>query len=495
MSILVAALAAGSLSAGTLEVVTLDPPRHTLAAKDATVTVTFDQPVDPATVDADSFRVFGRWSGPAAGPLTIGGGGTTVTLTPTRPFSAGESVHVNLSHDLASLGGASLRMAGYTWSFAVEVRPTPGDFALVDTLTVLDGGPTPRIYGGLATDLDNDGWLDLSVINEDTADIRVFPNRADGSGLFDPFLTPPSPVGFGASPNEPADFDNDGFADITTGNAFESRVSVLLGRGDGTFDPEAVHVVGAGPKGIAVLDVDGDGDTDIVSANVTADNLNLLRNDGSGTFAVEAPFDAGSEEYALTAGDMNEDGIADLIVGTRAGSSVHVLAGNGDGTFTTVETEAAGVALWMIGVGDVNGDGHLDVASADGFSNSGSIFLGNGDGTLDPPTTIGVAGLTTATDLGDIDGDGDLDWILSAFGGNEWTLYENDGAGNFQLIRTFPAPSNPACAAFFDADNDGALDLALFDEIDNVIQIFHNGEIFADGFESGDTTAWSATVP
>ena len=105
----------------------------------------------------------------------------------------------------------------------------------------------------------------LTIVNEDTADLRVFLNKADGTGLFHDFLTPPSPVQDRASPSEPADFDRDGITDICVANLNTNTVSVLRGRGDGTFDPQQIIPVGLLPRGIVVLDVDGDGDIDIHS--------------------------------------------------------------------------------------------------------------------------------------------------------------------------------------------------------------------------------------
>ena len=148
------------------------------------------------------------------------------------------------------------------------------------------------------------------MVNEDTADLRVFMNQADGTGLLAPFGESTYAVGNRASPSEAHDFDRDGNTDITVANINDSTVSVLLGNGDGSYAPQQVIPVGMTPRGIAVLDVEGDGDTDIVNTNYDSDNLSLLLNDGSGKFREATFFDGGvAGEWSLMAGDMNNDGI------------------------------------------------------------------------------------------------------------------------------------------------------------------------------------------
>src|SRR5262245_1091769 len=85
-------LAATAASAATLQVVSTSPARNTFAPAGTTVAITFDQAVLPASITGASFRVFGRATGPASGAITFSNGNQTLTLTPSRPFSAGETV-------------------------------------------------------------------------------------------------------------------------------------------------------------------------------------------------------------------------------------------------------------------------------------------------------------------------------------------------------------------------------------------------------------------
>ena len=474
----------GGLAMAQMQVVSTSPVRHRVGvARGTPVSVTFDRPLQTATVNSSTFRVRGRWSGRADGALSFSSDGRTVTLVPARTFSGGETVYVNLGHSIMAADGSPLRSAGYAFQFTVTATllgasmPGPLSFSQIDTLVVrTTPGSTTRAYGGLGADFDRDGWLDLAIVNEDSGDLRVFKNRGDGSGLYQPFLQPPTPIGHMASPNEPGDFDNDGLPDAATANVADNTVSIVLGRGDGTFDPQQVVAVGGQPRGLVVLDADGDGDSDIATANATGDNLSLLLNDGNGVFGPATSFDSGGNgEYSLGAGDMNNDGIDDLVVGTQSDQMIHVLRGNGNGTFTRVSNRGAGGSTWQLALGDVDGDLDLDVATGNGGSGNGAILKGNGDGTLGPAALVIPGGYIGASDLGDLDGDGDLDWVLSSFSGR-WYVYVNDGAGVMIAGPSFPAPSTGSCAVFLDFDNDHDLDLALVDELADVVLLMRNNQ-------------------
>jgi hypothetical protein len=487
IAILAVTALAPAAGAGQLSVAATAPAAHAgNAPVHAVIAVQFDRPVDRTTVSPDSFWAFGRWSGTAVGTLSFADGDHTVVLDPQQPFTPGEWVWVYLSHDLRGADGTFLRQAGYSFHFWTAARPAPLALSIQDTLSTNAGPESSRPYGGIASDLDRDGWLDLTIVNEDTADLRVFMNQADGSGLYHDFLQPSFPVNTQASPSEPADFNRDGFVDICVANIATSSLSILLGNGDGTFGPQQQVTVGSSPRGVAVLDVDGDGDQDIAHTNAGPGNVSLLLNDGNGAFGAPSIFEGGgSGEWALAAADMDEDGILDLVIGARSSQEIIVQRGNGNGTFTLTEEQASGGLVWMLVVGDVNGDGHEDVVTANSTTNNGSVLLGDGTGQLAPPQTYGADPFPLATDVGDLDGDGDLDWILSSFQG-DWRIFRNTGAGAFAFLQEVNAPSNASCALMLDRDNDGDLDLALVDEIADVVILARNGATVAAGDVNGD---------
>ena len=461
------------------DVVSTSPVRNTMAPATTAISITFDEALLTSSVTTSSFRVFGRATGTAGGPVTFSNGNKTLTLTPSRPFSAGERVLVNLSHDVRAADSTPLRSAGYAFEFTVRSAPAAMNFQTIDVMSNHSGGPggpQTRIYGALQADLDGDGWIDLATVNEVSADLRVFMNRGDGSGLYDqPFLAP-VPIGVESSPNEPGDFDNDGKMDIAVSATDSGGVWIALGNGNGNFATPQSVLTGDQPHGVAVLDVDGDGDMDIVNALVGDDRMALLLNNGSGVFASPTFFPAGcSRPFGLASADMNNDGIVDLVAGCVGDSRAAVLLGNGNGTFTAAPSQDAAGQPWQVAVGDVDGDGNVDAALANALSAlNGALLRGNGDGTLAPPETVPMPDHTPASDLGDLDGDGDLDWVLSSYGAGIWRIYVNDGDGNFSVGQDIEAPSNPSCAVMLDFDNDGDIDLALSDEIADVVTLAQN---------------------
>src|SRR5438552_662395 len=71
-----------------------------------------------------------------------------------------------------------------------------------------------------------------------------------------------------------ADFNNDGIDDIAAAGSANSSdfVTILLGKGDGTFQKPKSFTTGAGPGGIAVGDFNGDGKLDIVTSDFGIDD-------------------------------------------------------------------------------------------------------------------------------------------------------------------------------------------------------------------------------
>ena len=104
------------------DVVSTSPVRNTMASATTAISITFDEPLLTSSITPSSFRVFGRASGTASGAIAFSNGNATLTLTPSRPFSAGERVLVNLSHDVRAADSTPLRSAGYAFEFTEPHR-------------------------------------------------------------------------------------------------------------------------------------------------------------------------------------------------------------------------------------------------------------------------------------------------------------------------------------------------------------------------------------
>jgi len=496
---------------GELVVVGVSPTRHALrASRGSDLVIEFDRPVDRSTVTTENFWAFGRWSGAVSGTFRFSNMDRTVRLVPDRSFSAGELVLVVLSRDLQGTDGAFLRRGGYSFQFWIRSQAGGMQF---DEITRFSTRSSPTVstrpYGGFGSDLNGDGRLDVTIVNEDTNDLRTYLNQGTEAVFSPSALEPFASVGNVPSPNEPADFDRDGNVDIVVANTRGSSISILLGQGDGTFSPDQRIAVGGEPRGVTVLDADGDGDIDIAASTFIDGRVVILENDGRGRFFQGSSFGTGGGERSIASADMNDDGLLDLVVGTQTTEEVHIYTNRGDGTFDRTGVAPSGGATWMLVLGDVDGDRREDVAIVNGRSNSAAIVLGDGRGGFGSSTLFTPDPFPLATDLADLDGDGDLDWITSSFDG-DWVIFENNGRGAFSDRLHIAAPEAASCSIPMDFDNDGALDLVLIDEIADELIILRNSHggtsgggggggpttseaAFSSDFEGGDTSAWART--
>jgi hypothetical protein len=253
-----------------------------------------------------------------------------------------------------------------------------------------------------------------------------------------------------------ADVNLDGKADLVVVNGCKTvsctaygTLGVMLGKGDGTFEPVVTYSTGGFESSqVMIADVNGDGNPDLLVANgcnpkgcTTYDQshgVGVLLGRGDGTFrSVVGYASGGLGADSLTAIDLNADGKVDLVVGNRcllagctplSDKSVGVLLGNGDGTFQAPASYDAGgwsaSPASRVTVADVNGDGKLDLIMP-GFCNENSVgcgsalanlfaLLGNGDGTFQPGAIfymLGAYGGSETLLVGDLNDDGNPDLV------------------------------------------------------------------------------------
>ena len=217
----------------------------------APILITFDQPINEVTVNSNTFRVFGRWSGPMDGIISFNINSTGVEFTPIRDFFYGEWVTVRLTSGIQNMEGLPLTN-GYGFNYWTKSLPASLDLVFGEQINMrLPGEGAITLYGAYAGDINNDEFSDLVVITEDSNDIRVLFN--DGLNSFDPFIIIEMPNGQGPSTNEGADFNHDGLIDMAIGSTYSDNVSVLMGNVTTIFDEEVNYQTGMGVRGLAIL--------------------------------------------------------------------------------------------------------------------------------------------------------------------------------------------------------------------------------------------------
>jgi len=420
---------------------------------------------------------------------------------------------------LTIASSADLSIYGQAVTLTASVNPAPatGRVTFYDGVTVLG---TAKLAGGTGA---------LSTILP-AAGIRTIEARYAGSTVYAastapsfaqtviaaPATTLHAPVGYPTANTinqhvAVADFNGDGKLDVVTNNN-----TILMGNGDGSFQPPIVYTSTSNSYSVAAGDFNGDGKPDFATAQIDG-NVGVWLNKGDGTFQPPALYSIGAAPHDIVLGDFNNDGVIDVAVASRQGEAigVGVLLGVGDGTFHPVVTYLAGRRQTALAIADFNGDGNADIVSVDSddidqvitvllgvgdgtfqvagyeqaafpqyvatgdFNHDGrpdfavvnhgglSVFLGNGDGTFSAqsvpiftPNTGGA--LYNGLAIADLDGDGNPDIAYTGSGAPTVGVYLGVGNGTFRGAVNFPAGSGAAGSVIAaDFNGDGRTDLAV----------------------------------
>ncbi|HZR66743.1 MAG TPA: CRTAC1 family protein [Terriglobales bacterium] len=324
-------------------------------------------------------------------------------------------------------------------------------------------------------DYDNDGWLDIYLVNGSTYEAEngkavpphagLFHNNHDGT--FTDVAAKAGVTndrwGFGVAIG---DYDNDGWPDIYVTNFGKNRL--YHNNHDGTFTDVAEKAgvtLGNWSTGATFGDYDGDGRLDLfVPGYVHYDFQN--------------PPVPGSSSVAFPTCEFRG---LNVMCGPRGlqGEPDHLFHNNGDGTFTDVSVKA-GVADKDAYYGltavfaDLNNDGKVDLVVAND-SKPNYLYINKGNGTFEDVSyasgyALNENGKETASmgiAVGDYLNNGWLDLYNTVFSDDYNPLYKNEGDANFSDV-SYPAgiaevtiPFLGWGDGFLDYDNDGWKDLLV----------------------------------
>jgi len=404
----------------------------------------------------DSSQVAPPATPQAQGGVSTGGAHAAVLDGEKRPITAGGFVDSGpiVFQDVSEKAGLT------RWR---HVMGTPETKFILET-----------VGSGVALlDYDNDGWLDIYLVNGSTYDAlsgktspphaALFHNNHDGTftDVAQQAGVTNDRWGFGVALG---DYDNDGWPDLYVTNFGKNRL--YHNNHDGTFTDVAEKAgvtLGNWSTGATFGDVDGDGRLDLFVA-------------GYVHYDIEQPPIPGSSVVAFSACEFR--GLK-VMCGPRGlkGEPDHLFRNNGDGTFTDV-SKKAGVddANAYYGLGavfvDLNNDGKLDLAVAND-STPNYLYINHGDGTFEDASyasgyALNENGRETASmgiAVGDYLNNGLLDLYNTVFSDDYNPLYRNDGGGNFTEVSYQAGIAEPTIpflgwgTGFLDFDNDGWKDL------------------------------------
>ncbi|WP_158502379.1 VCBS repeat-containing protein [Vitiosangium sp. GDMCC 1.1324] len=274
-------------------------------------------------------------------------------------------------------------------------------------------GPTPRDIA--VADINEDGKKDLLVVGHFSNALTVL--LGTGGGDFQEARS--YPLGNHSQKLRLADFNADGHLDVVTKNAGSGgffNITVLMGRGDGSFAAAVPYPTTGLPRDLGIADIDSDGRTDVLVAITNQNVVDVFRGQADGTLSAPARLDLSEDPLHLELFDVNGDAAADLLVSHGLASPGHlsIYLNQGEGTFgperrVGLDSPDAFVSLHL------DGDGTPDLAVS---TLEGAVLLlkGTGDGSFSPASAPLYQGnWPTALAVGTLDGDAhpDMAWLTS----------------------------------------------------------------------------------
>lgn len=335
-----------------------------------------------------------------------------------------------------------------------------------------DYGMPGAARGVAFADFNRDGYLDAVsgayVSNQDGP--IVFYGRANGS-----FADGVQVENWGNNiPTDVAvgDFNGDGWVDFST-SIFSpgNSVRVNLNRGDGTFSPSTVLAAGGNPSGLDTGDVNGDGKLDIINSNGSQlDNtVSVHLGNGNGTFQPQVKVPVGFRPSDVLLADFDKNGRSEVVVTHYDATGVVYFRPNEAGLLGAAQAIEVGGVQGNAVAADFDNDGWLDFMAAAG----NAVLLRNNQagGFAAPIATPVPAGFMAAADW---DRDGLVDIVGTNGVANLALVGWNRGGGNFEYLAALPSGYGTERAGAADLDGDGLPEIVTCSSRARSLNVFQN---------------------
>lgn len=278
-------------------------------------------------------------------------------------------------------------------------------------------------------DIDQDGLLDVIMIDSTTNNLMVARNLSRYEGynykvellVNETFTTGEAPADI-----KYADLDNDGRLDLVVINSKSNSISVFKSsstRGTVSFEDKLDFNTGKKPCKIKLADLNNDTFVDIIVTNEDDNSISVFENISSPQGIVlkrAVNFAVGNKPIGVNTADLNEDNLLDIIVANYGDNSLFVLQNNtagglSNGAFIKAIEVATAKGPHDVAVDDLDGDGLLDIVVSNKDDNSISVLRNVGlkgnisNNSLDAKVDFETKGKPTMLTIGDMDNDGKPD--------------------------------------------------------------------------------------
>ncbi len=431
------------------------------------ISFTFDQDIEPSSVNTDNIIIRGEQSGILQGVFT-GGGTPTITFAPDNAFKSGEVIRVTLTANIESTT-ATLLSDPYSFSFIATsgaAPETPAFFSQGSSIVTNFNGS----FSVFAIDMEGDG--DIDVLGVAALDDKISWFENDGSQNFTERV-----IATGideVKDAEAVDMDNDGDIDIVSVSTDDDRVIWYENNGSQNFTIRVISTSADGAFGVHADDLNGDGYMDVISASVFDNKVAWYENDGSQNFATRVLSTSANGALNVHSEDLDGDGDIDVLAAAEAGNTIYWYENDGVGGFTErIVSTNFNDARNMYTI-DVNQDGHMDVITASEVDFKVSWFENDGSTNFTEHILTTVENGAGSVSGADMDGDGDIDILSTSFNAGNFTWYENDGNQNFTRSVILDIGGFAIESAPVDLDLDGDLDIIGAWSIGDEIVWFEN---------------------